>query len=232
MNFNPSILFLILSFVLTGCFRTAQQSSLPFDKSSSDNIPVTSDIDLSGKSKGKSSHIKILGLISLGDTGHASYVNDYIDATNNHDIYKSKSSAVYNALQGKSDTFLFDPQFRTKEKNFLLFKTTSTEVSGQLATKSNYRQVKRFNTDNTDTVPLEHTFTISRGGRQSSTITASNEIPAHVTQSISVIDANDGIQNVSVSKSNSLNLNSLQTLENKLRANRLELESLLNENNE
>ena len=57
MNFNPSILYLILSFALTGCFRTAQQSSLPFDKSSSDNIPVTSDIDLSGKSKGKSSHI-------------------------------------------------------------------------------------------------------------------------------------------------------------------------------
>ena len=214
MNLISPMLHLVLCFALTGCFRTANQTSLPIDKSFSDNIPVTSDVQISGKSKGKSSHIKILGLLSLGNTGQASYANDYIDATNNPDIHKSKSSAVYNAIQGKSDTFLFDPQFKTKEKNFLLFKTTSTEVSGQLATKGNYRQIKRFNTDNTDTVPLEHTFTFNKDGSQSSTISASNNFPVHDHQS------------------NSFNLKSLLNLENKLRANRLELESLLNQNNE
>ena len=56
------MLHLVLCFALTGCFRTANQTSLPIDKSFSDNIPVTSDIEISGKSKGKSSHIKILGL--------------------------------------------------------------------------------------------------------------------------------------------------------------------------
>lgn len=110
-------------------------------------------------------------------------------------VHASKQSAVYNALQGKPESFLLDPQFHSVEKNFFFFKRAKTEVVGQRATKNNYRQVKRFNTDNTKTLELDklpHTYTIRRQGQEATKIIATRDIPDHVTSSITVTDAVSG----------------------------------------
>ena len=81
--------------------------------------------------------------------------------------------------------------------NFLVFKTAKTQVVGRKATHKNYRQVKRFNTDETDTLILEkapQTYTVDRNGREATKITTSGNITPFVTDSAKVYDTSAGVQ--------------------------------------
>jgi hypothetical protein len=83
------------------------------------------------------------------------------------------------------------------EHNFLIFKTAKTQVVGRRATNKNYRQVKRFNTDDTETQLLDNspqTYTVERNGREATKITTSGNIKPYVTASANVYDTSAGVQ--------------------------------------
>lgn len=229
-----SFIFFILPFFLFGCIsKVTQNNPLEYDQRLMENVQVTSDVNLLGKVKGVGNQVELFGFLRFGDNGRANYDDEHIDAYQGDElVHTSRQSAVYNALKGDADSFLIDPHFRTTTNNFLIFKTTKTEVVGQKATKDNYRQVKRFTTDRTDTVPLSHTYTVDRNGVESTKITTSPNFPPYIADSISVVETESDIQTVMVNKSLNRNenlgdmSNSLQALENKLIQNRKKLEEL------
>lgn len=225
--------FLLLLFLSSCISKVTKNNALEYDQRLMENVQVTSDVNLLGKVKGASNQVELFGFLRFGDNGRANYNDEGIDVFQGNElVHASKQSAVYNALKGDADTFLIDPHFRTTTNNFLIFKTTKTEVVGQKATKDNYRQVKRFTTDRTDTVPLSHTYTVDRNGVESTKITTSPNFPPYIADSISVVETESDIQTVMVNKSLNRNenlgdmSNSLQALENKLKQNRKKLEEL------
>lgn len=225
--------FLLLLFLSSCISKVTKNNALEYDQRLMENVQVTSDVNLLGKVKGASNQVELFGFLRFGDNGRANYNDEGIDVFQGNElVHASKQSAVYNALKGDADTFLIDPHFRTTTNNFLIFKTTKTEVVGQKATKDNYRQVKRFTTDRTDTVPLSHTYTVDRNGVESTKITTSPNFPPYIADSISVVETESDIQTVMVNKSLNRNenlgdmSNSLQALENKLIQNRKKLEEL------
>ena len=183
-----NVLPLILTLLLSSCFSSTQQSSqLNYDRRNSDNTQVTSDINFLGKVEGSGSQSELFGIFSWGDSGRANYEGEFADNFKGNEMIKvSKQAAVYNALQGQKDSFLIDPQFRTTDKNFLIFKSTKTEVVGQKASKANYRQIKRFTSDKTDTQLLPFTYSVTRNGVDVTSISASRDVPPHFTDTIKV----------------------------------------------
>ena len=128
-------------------------------------------------------------------------------------------SAVYDALEGQPDHFILDPHFHTVEHNFLLFRTAKTEVVGRMAKHTNYRQVKRFNTDDTKTLPLEkapQTYTVDRNGREATKIVTSGNITPYVTDSAKVIDTSSGVRVIDMDLPQDSGNSSLEALEAKL----------------
>ena len=100
-------------------------------------------------------------------------------------------SAVYDALEGQPDNFILDPHFHTVEHNFLVFRTAKTKVVGRKAKHTNYRQVKRFNTDETETLRLEkspQSYVVERNGRPATKVTTSGNITPYVTDSVKVLE--------------------------------------------
>ena len=78
-----------------------------------------------------------------------------------------------------------------------MVKTAKTQVVGRKATNKNYRQVKKFNTDDTETLILEkapQTYTVDRNGREATKITTSGNIKSYVTESAKVYDTSAGVQ--------------------------------------
>jgi len=216
------------SIFLIGCVsKIKKDNTLKYDDRLSDNAQVTSDVNLLGKVQGEGNQVELFGFLRFGDNGRANYEDEYFDIINgNKMVYSSKQAAVYNALGGQTDTFLIDPQFRTTVNNFLIFKTTKSEVVGQKATKDNYRQIKRFTTDKTETLPLPHSYTVKRNGKESTTITASHNLPSHISDSISVVDSGSNVESFNVSKSID---RSLESLESRLHQNRNKLLRLQSE---
>ena len=108
------------------------------------------------------------------------------------------------------------------EHNFLVFRTAKTKVVGRKAKHVNYRQVKRFNTDETDTLILEkspQTYTVDRNGREATKITTSGNITPYVTGSASVYDTSAGVQILDLdapSDTGASNNPSMQRLDSKL----------------
>ena len=94
-------------------------------------------------------------------------------------VKQSMQSAVYKALDGKADQFIVDPHFHVVEHNFFVFKTSKAKVVGRRASNKNYRQVKRFNSDQTDTLELERspqTYTVFSNGKEATKIVTSGNI--------------------------------------------------------
>ena len=227
------ILFCI-PFLLCGCLSNiSQKNPLEFDDRLTENAQVTSDVNIHGKVKGEGNQVELFGFLRFGDNGRANYEDEYLDIyQGNEMIHSSKQSAVFNALEGQTDAFLIDPQFRTTKSNFLIFKTTKTEVVGQKASKDNYRQVKRFTTDQTETLPIPHSYTVKRGGVESTTITASPNFPAYIADTISVVDTESDVKSINVHKSFNRSdeldqySNSLNSIEERLIQNRRKLQNL------
>ncbi|MBO26223.1 MAG: hypothetical protein CMI33_06465 [Opitutales bacterium] len=133
---------------------------------------------------------------------------------------QSMQSAVYDALEGQPEHFIVDPHFHTVEHNFFVFKTAKTSVVGRKAKHDNYRQVKKYNSDQTVTLPLEkspQTYTVSRNGREATKIVTSGNITPFVTDSAKVFDTSSGVRILDMDiPQDAAGGTSLQALENKL----------------
>jgi hypothetical protein len=159
---------------------------------------ITNDIEIGESVRGEGTRAELLGFIRWGDPGRASFrAHDQEHELGGAVVKQSMQSAVYKALDGEPDHFIIDPHFHTVEHNFLIFKTAKTQVVGRRATNKNYRQVKRFNTDDTNTLLIEkspQTFTVDRNGREATKITTSGNITPFVTNSAQVYDTSAGVQ--------------------------------------
>lgn len=225
------LLFVLSVFFLVGCFSVSKKDAIAeYDSQHVKNAQVTSDIQIAGAVKGSGTRNELFGFIKWGDRGRASYEGQYKDFSMDDQMtLESKQSAVYNALGGQPENFLIDPQFHTNTKNFLIFKSYKTEVVGQQASRGNYRQIKRFNTDGTETIEIDrlpHTFTISRNGRETTNIAASRDIPSHVTNSIQVIEAEPNIEVLNVSKNSNYSQSGNDDISSSLREFETKMESL------
>ena len=127
---------------------------------------VTSDIQIGEEVRGEGTRAELLGFIRWGDTGRATFTaRDQETDLGGGVVKQSMQSAVYDALEGQPDHFILDPHFHTVEHNFLVFKTAKTQVVGKSKAHMDYRQVKRFNSDGTQTHLLKnhHRPTLSVG---------------------------------------------------------------------
>jgi hypothetical protein len=185
----------ILSFIIFGssCTRTANKTGplKPYPE-------ITNDIEIGEAVRGEGTRAELLGFIRWGDPGRASFrAHEQEHDLGGAVVKQSMQSAVYKALDGQPDHFIVDPHFHTVEHNFLIFKTAKTQVVGRKATNKNYRQVKRFNTDGTETLLLENspqTYTVKRNGREATQITTSGNITPVVTNTAKVYDTSAGVQ--------------------------------------
>ena len=184
----------IILFV-SGCTRTANKTGplQPYPE-------ITNDIEIGESVRGEGTRAELLGFIRWGDAGRASFrAQPQEHELGGKVVKQSMQSAVYQALDGQPDHFIVDPHFHTVEHNFLIFKTAKTQVVGRKAVNKNYRQVKKFNTDDTDTLILEkspQTYTVDRNGREATKITTSGNITPFVTDSAKVYDTSAGVQSL------------------------------------
>lgn len=220
---NFFIFLLALGFLsFSSCTRTANRTGplTPYPE-------VTADIQIGEEVRGEGTRAELLGFIRWGDPGRASFrahpqeikSGGVVDALTGGVVKQSMQSAVYDALEGQPDNFIVDPHFHTIEHNFLLFRTARTKVVGRKAKHVNYRQVKRFNTDQTETLPLEEapqTYTVERGGRPSTKVTTSGNITADLTDSVQVYETSDGVEILDVDIPQNSSDASIDALENKL----------------
>jgi hypothetical protein len=189
ITFSTIILF------VSGCTRTANKTGplQPYPE-------ITNDIEIGESVRGEGTRAELLGFIRWGDAGRASFrAQPQEHELGGKVVKQSMQSAVYQALDGQPDHFIVDPHFHTVEHNFLIFKTAKTQVVGRKAVNKNYRQVKKFNTDDTDTLILEkspQTYTVDRNGREATKITTSGNITPFVTDSAKVYDTSAGVQSL------------------------------------
>jgi hypothetical protein len=190
------IFLIILSSIIlfaTGCTRTANKTGplQPYPE-------ITNDVEIGELVRGEGTRAELLGFIRWGDPGRASFrAQPQEHELGGKVVKQSMQSAVYKALEGQPDHFIVDPHFHTVEHNFLIFKTAKTQVVGRKASNKNYRQVKKFNTDDTETLILEkapQTYTVDRNGREATKITTSGNIKSYVTESAKVYDTSAGVQ--------------------------------------
>lgn len=192
---NKAIALFTLTFVFWGssCTRTANKTGplTPYPE-------ITADIDIGEEVRGEGTRAELLGFIRWGDPGRASFVAQPQEYKLGGGVVKqSMQSAVYDALEGEPDHFIVDPHFHTVEHNFLVFKTAKTKVVGRRAKHDNYRQVKRFNTDGTETLRLEvapQEVTIRRNGKEASRLTTSSHIRKDVMDSVQLYDTSAGVK--------------------------------------
>ena len=187
-------ILLVTTLLLASCFtNVSQDNRLSYNKSPIHSSEVTTDINFIGETEGDGNRYELFGLFKWGDTGRADYEGQYADSfIGGENLLKTKQAAVYNAIEGHKDSFLIDPQFRTTEKDYLFFKSVKSEVVGQHAKKSNYRQIKRYTTDSSDTVRLPYTYSVKRNGVEVTSISASRDIPPHVTDTINFVESQSG----------------------------------------
>ena len=151
----------------SGCTRIASKTGplTPYPE-------ITSDVQIGDEVRGEGTRAELLGFIRWGDPGRATFrshlqehqaggIRGVADALGGGVVKQSMQSAVYKALDGEPDNFIVDPHFHVVEHNFLVFRTATSKVVGRRAKHTNYRQVKRFNSDNTETLPLARPFAIS-----------------------------------------------------------------------
>jgi hypothetical protein len=184
---------LLLSFIFASCTRTANKTGplTPYPE-------VTADINIGEQVRGEGTRAELLGFIRWGDPGRATFeARPQEHALGGKVVEQSMQSAVYDALEGQPDNFIVDPHFHTVEHNFLVFKTATTQVVGRKAKHDNYRQVKRFNTDGTETLRLEDApqeVVIKRNGQEASRLTTTPKIKPEVMSSVQLYDTSSGVK--------------------------------------
>ena len=209
----------IILVMFSSCTRTANKTGplTPYPE-------VTADIEIGEQVRGEGTRAELLGFIRWGDPGRATFTARQQERDLGGAVVKqSMQSAVYDALEGQPDHFIVDPHFHTVEHNFLVFKTAKTSVVGRKARHDNYRQVKKYNSDKTDTLLLENspqTITIDRNGREATKLVTSGNITPSVSDSVKVFDTSSGVRMIDADipeDSNAAPLQgSIQELESKL----------------
>lgn len=193
---KKNTIFLVLPIVLallSSCTRTANKTGplIPYPE-------ITADIDIGEQVRGEGTRAELLGFIRWGDPGRATFeARPQENALGGKVVKQSMQSAVYDALDGQPDNFIVDPHFHTVEHNFLLFKTATTQVVGRKAKHDNYRQVKRFNTDVTETLSLDDApqeVVIRRNGSEASRLTTTPKIKSEVMSSVQLYDTSAGVK--------------------------------------
>ena len=178
--------------MFSSCTRTANKTGplTPYPE-------VAADIEIGEQVRGEGTRAELLGFIRWGDPGRATFTARQQERDLGGAVVKqSMQSAVYDALEGQPDHFIVDPHFHTVEHNFLVFKTAKTSVVGRKARHDNYRQVKKYNSDKTDTLLLENspqTITIDRNGQATKLVTSGNITPS-VSDSVKVFDTSSGVR--------------------------------------
>ena len=182
---------LVLPLIFGSCTRTANKTGQMLTYP-----PITTDIQIGEEVRGEGTRASLLGIIRWGDPGRATFESRKqerdLGGLGGGVVKQSMQSAVYDALNGEPDYFIVDPHFHTVEHNFLVFRTATTEVVGRKAKNTNYRQVKRFNTDQSETLLLDdapQTVTIERSGKPSTKLTTSSHVKPYVMDSVRVYDA-------------------------------------------
>lgn len=179
--------------IITSCTRTANKTGplIPYPE-------VTADIDIGEQIRGEGTRAELLGFIRWGDPGRATFeARPQEHALGGKVVKQSMQSAVYDALDGQPDNFIVDPHFHTVEHNFLVFKTATTQVVGRKAKHDNYRQIKRFNTDGTETLSLDDApqeVVIRRNGSEASRLTTTPKIKSEVMSSVKLYDSSAGVK--------------------------------------
>ena len=179
--------------IITSCTRTANKTGplIPYPE-------VTADIDIGEQIRGEGTRAELLGFIRWGDPGRATFeARPQEHALGGKVVKQSMQSAVYDALDGQPDNFIVDPHFHTVEHNFLVFKTATTQVVGRKAKHDNYRQIKRFNTDGTETLSLDDApqeVVIRRNGSEASRLTTTPKIKSEVMSSVQLYDSSAGVK--------------------------------------
>lgn len=194
MKKNTVLLVLpVVLALLSSCTRTANKTGplTPYPE-------ITADIDIGEQVRGEGTRAELLGFIRWGDPGRATFeARPQENALGGKVVKQSMQSAVYDALDGQPDNFIVDPHFHTVEHNFLLFKTATTQVVGRKAKHDNYRQVKRFNTDGTETLSLDDApqeVVIRRNGSEASRLTTTPKIKSEVMNSVQLYDTSAGVK--------------------------------------
>lgn len=182
-----------LLFVFSSCTRTANRTG-PLEPYPA----ITSDIEIGEQISGEGTRAELLGFIRWGDPGRASFrAHPQEHELGGKVVKQSMQSAVYKALDGKADQFIVDPHFHVVEHNFFVFKTSKAKVVGRRASNKNYRQVKRFNSDQTETLELgrsPQTYTVFRNGKEATKIVTSGNITPYVTDTAKVYDTSAGVK--------------------------------------
>ena len=181
---------------------------------------ITSDIEIGEQISGEGTRAELLGFIRWGDPGRASFrAHPQEHELGGKVVKQSMQSAVYKALDGKADQFIVDPHFHVVEHNFFVFKTSKAKVVGRRASNKNYRQVKRFNSDQTETLELERspqTYTVFRNGKEATKIVTSGNITPYVTDTAKVYDTSAGVKALDLDMPANDESNSLEDLRQKM----------------
>ncbi len=204
-----------LLFVFSSCTRTANRTG-PLEPYPA----ITSDIEIGEQISGEGTRAELLGFIRWGDPGRASFrAHPQEHELGGKVVKQSMQSAVYKALDGKADQFIVDPHFHVVEHNFFVFKTSKAKVVGRRASNKNYRQVKRFNSDQTETLELERspqTYTVFRNGKEATKIVTSGNITPHVSDTAKVYDTSAGVKALDLDMPANDESNSLEDLQQKM----------------
>ena len=204
-----------LLFVFSSCTRTANRTG-PLEPYPA----ITSDIEIGEQISGEGTRAELLGFIRWGDPGRASFrAHPQEHELGGKVVKQSMQSAVYKALDGKADQFIVDPHFHVVEHNFFVFKTSKAKVVGRRASNKNYRQVKRFNSDQTETLELERspqTYTVFRNGKEATKIVTSGNITPYVTDTAKVYDTSAGVKTLDLDMPANDESNSLEDLRQKM----------------
>ena len=199
----------------SSCTRTANRTG-PLEPYPA----ITSDIEIGEQISGEGTRAELLGFIRWGDPGRASFrAHPQEHELGGKVVKQSMQSAVYKALDGKADQFIVDPHFHVVEHNFFVFKTSKAKVVGRRASNKNYRQVKRFNSDQTDTLELDRspqTYTVFRNGKEATKIVTSGNITPYVTDTAKVYDTSAGVKTLDLDMPANDESNSLEDLRQKM----------------
>ena len=195
---------------------------------------ITSDIEIGETVSGEGTRAELLGIFRWGDPGRASFrAQPQEICFEGKTVHQSMQSAVYSALQGNPDQVIVDPQFHVVEHDFLVFKTATTKVVGRRGQHTNYRQVKRFNTDKTSTLRLAESpqhYIVSRNGKEVTKIQTSGNITPHVSKTANVIDTSSGVHTLSLRGVSSAR-QSLEELESNIQALQVKLDAVNSSSN-
>jgi len=167
----------------------------------------TSDLKIGNAVMGSATRYQLLGFINWGDNDFSHLENldhEWLIANKSRMGKKAYSAAAYNAMDGDPKKILLSPQLTVNEMNiFYLFRRHKATVHGQSAKRYNFRQVKKYSTDNAETVLLDQEYRLFRDGNETMRVSATNNLKPSIADTIRVIErAKNPVKKLEVLRSN------------------------------